>query len=389
MPGPRAGSRRCGRRVGWLVIAIAGAGPSALWYLTRATGAVTLVLLTASVALGIANVGRLQSARWPRFVVEGLHRNVSLLAIAVLFVHIVTTVLDPFATIHAIDTVVPFISAYRPFWLGLGAFASDLLIAIALTSMMRRRLGHRAWRATHWFAYLCWPIAVLHAVGTGSDIKQLWMEALLAGCVIALIVAVWARVGFGWPARRGLRGSAIAASIALPAAFALWLPTGPLGSNWARRAGTPTARIASAASAGGAAVAHPSSPTPAAGSPTSAFSTGVSGTVSQRQTTNGLVEVDISLAVADAALPELRLQIVGNAAAGGGVGMTGSAVSLGPASNPTLYQGSITELSGTVIRARVSAARGRPLRLELALQINPSTGAATGRIRVVPDRQER
>ncbi len=374
-------------------MAIATTGPSALWYLTRATGAVTLVLLTAGVVLGIANVGRLQSARWPRFVVEGLHRNVSLLAIAVLAVHIVTTVLDPFATIHAIDAVVPFISAYRPFWLGLGAFASDLLIAIALTSMLRRRLGHRTWRATHWFAYLCWPIALLHAVGTGSDIKQLWMQALLAGCVIALIVAVWARVGFGWPARRGLRGSAIAASIALPAALAVWLPSGPLGSNWARRAGTPAAvaRAASAARAGtpAAAAARPSSTAPGGTTPTSAFSVGVSGTVSQRQTTNGLVEIDIALAVVDAALPDLRLQIVGNAAAGGGVSMTGSAVSLGPASNPTLYQGPISELNGTTIRARVTATHGRPLRLELALQINPSTGAATGTLRVAPDREDR
>jgi len=185
---------------------LATAGPSALWYLTRATGAVTLVLLTASVALGVANVGRLQSARWPRFVVEGLHRNVSLLAIVVLAVHIVTTVLDPSASIHLLDAVIPFISTYRPFWLGLGAFASDLLLAIALTSMARRRLGHRAWRATHWFAYACWPIALLHAVGTGSDIKQLWMQALLAGCLVAVVVAIWARVGFGWPARRGLRG---------------------------------------------------------------------------------------------------------------------------------------------------------------------------------------
>ena len=372
-------------------MAIASAGPSALWYLTRATGAVTLVLLTASVGLGVANVGRLQSARWPRFVVDGLHRNVSLLAIAVLVVHIVTTVLDPFATIHAIDAVVPFISPYRPFWLGLGAFASDLLIAIALTSMMRRRLGHRAWRATHWFAYLCWPIAVLHAVGTGSDIKQLWMQALLAGCVIALIVAVWARVGFGWPARRGLRGSAIAASIALPAAFAVWLPSGPLGSDWARRAGTPTAVVqaTSATSPGSAAVAHSSSAATVSGTSTSAFSADVSGTLSQRQTTSGLVEVDISLAVANAALPELRLQIIGNAAGGGGVAMTASAVSLGPASNPTLYQGSITELNGTAIRARVAGTRGRPLRLDLALQINPSTGAATGTLRVGPDRRDR
>ena len=117
-------------------MALVATGPSALWYLTRATGSVTLMLLTASVALGVANVGRLQSTRWPRFVVEGLHRNVSMLAIAVLCVHIVTTVLDPFASIHLVDAVVPFVSTYRPFWLGLGAFASDLLIAIAITSVV-------------------------------------------------------------------------------------------------------------------------------------------------------------------------------------------------------------------------------------------------------------
>lgn len=372
------------------MIVLAAAGPSALWYLTRATGAVTLVLLTASVALGVANVGRLHSPRWPRFVVEGVHRNISLLAIAVLLVHIATTVLDPFASVHLIDAVVPFISVYRPFWLGLGAFAFDLLIAIALTSVVRRRLGHKAWRATHWFAYLCWPVAVLHAVGTGSDIKQLWMQALLAACVIALIVAVWARVGFGWPARRGLRGSAVAASIALPAALVIWLPSGPLAADWARRAGTPTVALQQTATTPPS--THSPSPTPSgnrAPAPVPAFSANVSGTTSQHQEANGLVAVDITLTVANAVLPALRLQIVGNAVAGGGVQMTSSAVSLGPAANPTLYQGAITELDGSDIRARVAAAGGSPLRVELALQINPSSGAASGTVLVGPDRRGR
>ena len=217
---------------------LATTGPSALWYLTRATGAVTLLLLTASVVLGVANVGRLQSRRWPRFVIEGVHRNVSLLAIAVLIVHIATSVLDPFAGIHLIDAVVPFVGSYRPFWLGLGAFASDLLLAIALTSLVRRRLGHGTWRAIHWLAYLCWPVAVLHTVGTGSDVKQVWLLALTAACVVAVIVAVWARVGFGWPARRGVRGTVVAASVVLPAALVLWLPSGPLGADWAKPGAT-------------------------------------------------------------------------------------------------------------------------------------------------------
>ena len=373
------------------MIVLATAVPSALWYLTRATGAVTLMLLTTSVAFGIANVGRLHSARWPRFVVEGVHRNVSLLAIAVLGVHIVTTVLDPFASIHLIDAVVPFVSAYRPFWLGLGAFASDLLIAIALTSVVRRRLGHTAWRATHWFAYLCWPVAVLHAVGTGSDIKQLWMQALLAACIITLILAVWARVGFGWPARRGLRGSAIVASIALPAALMSWLPDGPLASDWARRAGTPPL-VARQLTSPGRTVSQPGSSTLNAGqSPAriSPFSANVSGSVSEHPAANGVAKIDIALSVANAALPVLRVQIDGRALARGGVEMTASSVSLGSASSPALYQGSITELDGTNIRARVADQGGRPLRVELALQISPSTGATTGTLRVGLDRRDR
>ena len=364
-------------------MALASVGPSALWYLTRGTGAVTLVLLTASVALGIANVGRLRAAGWPRFVIEGVHRNASLLAIAVLAVHIVTSVLDPFASIHWIDALIPFTSVYRPIWLGLGAFASDLLIAIALTSIVRRRLGHRAWRATHWFAYLCWPVAVLHAVGTGSDIRQLWLQALLAVCVVAVVAAIWARAGFGWPAHRALRKSAIAASIGLPAAFLIWLPSGPLAANWSKSAGTPIAATAATSSITPTSPTTPSSPSPPTGAaPITAFSADVSGTVTEHQAATGLVEVDIALAAANAALPVLRLQIVGNAIAGGGVQMTSSAVSLGTTSNPAIYQGSITELEGTSIRARVASAARRSLRVDALLQINASTGAVTGTVRV-------
>ena len=99
------------------------------------------MLLTVSVALGVANVRRVSVAGAPRFVFDAVHRSVSLLALAFLAVHIVTSVLDPFAAIRLIDAVVPFVSAYRPVWLGLGAVASDLLIAVALTSVLRRRFG--------------------------------------------------------------------------------------------------------------------------------------------------------------------------------------------------------------------------------------------------------
>jgi predicted ferric reductase len=219
-------------------------GPSAYWYLTRSTGAVSLVLLTLSVALGVAGVSRFSSPRWPRFVLDSLHRNVSLLAIAFLLVHILTAVLDSFAPISLTDAIIPFGGSYRQFWLGLGAVAFDLLLAVALTSMVRRRLGYGAWRATHWLAYACWPIALLHGLGTGSDVKSTWLLALNIVCLGVVALAVGVRAITGWPAHARVRGAALGATAVFALFLVLWMPGGPLGHGWASRSGTPTSLLA-------------------------------------------------------------------------------------------------------------------------------------------------
>jgi predicted ferric reductase len=218
-------------------------GPSAYWYLTRSTGAVSLILLTLSVALGVAGPVRFSSPRWPRFVLDSLHRNVSLLAIVFLLVHILTAVLDSFAPISLTDAIVPFGGSYRPFWLGLGAVAFDLLLAVALTSMVRRRLGYGVWRATHWLAYACWPIALLHGLGTGSDVKSTWLLALNIACLGVIALAVGVRAITGWPAHARLRGAALGATAVFTLFLVLWMPGGPLGHGWTSRSGTPTSLL--------------------------------------------------------------------------------------------------------------------------------------------------
>src|SRR5437588_2346460 len=173
----------------------AALGPSAYWYLARATGVVSLVLLTASVVLGVLGPLRFTvPGRWPRFAIDTLHRDVSLLVVAVLVIHIVTSVLDGFAPINLLDAVLPFRSTYRPLWMGLGASSFDFLLALVLTSLVRRRLGYRAWRAIHWLAYASWPVAVAHGLGTGTDTKAAWMLLITAACLAAVGVAVWLRI---------------------------------------------------------------------------------------------------------------------------------------------------------------------------------------------------
>jgi len=222
---------------------IAAAGPSAYWYLTRSSGAVALVLLTLALVLGVVDVRRWSTERWPRFVVDSLHRNVSLLALAFLGLHIITAVLDSFAPISLIDAVIPFTGSYRPLWLGLGALSFDLMLSVIITSLLRRQMGHASWRAVHWLAYASWPIALLHGLGTGSDVKSTWMLAISIGCLLAAIVAVLVRIAAGWPDRLARRGAALGGAGIFTLGLILWLPSGPLGKEWARRAGTPSALL--------------------------------------------------------------------------------------------------------------------------------------------------
>jgi sulfoxide reductase heme-binding subunit YedZ len=189
-------------------------GGPGLWYATRATGLVTLLLLTAVVVLGVLTAGRFAGTAWPRFLTIGLHRNISLLAVAFLVLHVGTTVVDTYTSIGLTDAVVPFLSAYKTFWLGLGAIACDLFLALIITSLLRQRLGHRAWRAVHWCSYLCWPVALVHGAGIGTDSTRTWVFYLTIACVGTVAAALAARVMSYWPERRVLRVAVVMAAAA-------------------------------------------------------------------------------------------------------------------------------------------------------------------------------
>jgi methionine sulfoxide reductase heme-binding subunit len=219
---------------------------SVYWYLTRSTGVVALLLLTGAVTLGVVDVRRWSSPRWPRFVVDSLHRNVSLLAMAFLALHILTSVLDSFAPISLLDALVPFAGSYRPFWLGLGAVSLDLLLAVTITSLLRQRMGYSTWRAIHWLTYASWPLALLHGFGTGSDVKAMWLLGLSVACLLVVLGAVLVRVISGWPENRRTRGAALGGAGAFSLFVLLWLPGGPLGSEWPRRSGTPSSLLGAA-----------------------------------------------------------------------------------------------------------------------------------------------
>ncbi len=165
-----------------------------LWYATRGAGAVSLVLLTGVVLLGILSAMRWQTASWPRFLTTGFHRNLALATLIFLAVHVVTAVVDPFTALGWKAATIPFSSPYRRLWLGLGVVAVYLLLAIVVTSLLRPLFGHRAWRMVHWLSYAMWPIAVIHGIGTGTDPRFAWMLAIEAACIGSVVAALAWRV---------------------------------------------------------------------------------------------------------------------------------------------------------------------------------------------------
>ena len=347
------------------VLAAAGSGRT-LWYLTRGTGIVALLLLTAVVVLGVSGTSRWSTERLPRFVVAGLHRNLSLLSIVFLALHVLTTIGDGFAPIGLKDAVIPFASPYRPVWLGLGTVAFDLLLALTVTSMLRGRLGLRTWRAVHWLAYAAWPIALVHALGTGSDARVGWMALLAAVCTGAVAVAVLWRVAAGGAVWTAGRAFGAGGAVLVPLALFIWYLGGPGSPGWATRSGTPATLLGTGA---GAAAAVPAPP----------FAGALRGTIVQsRPDASGQVTVSID-AVAGA--ERIRVWMRGAPLEGGGIHVYDSRVLFGTAEVPGLYVGTLDSLAGTRLDAVLRSGSGAALDLALTLGIDRARGTVSGSFR--------
>jgi hypothetical protein len=216
-----------------------------MWYASRATGVVALLLLTAVALLGLLVSRQGPRARYaapvgaggysagpaggklpglPRFALTGLHRNLSLLAVAFIGVHVLTAVADGYVSIPLTSAVIPFASGYERFWLGIGAVSFDLFLVIIITSLLRRHLSRRAWYAVHLMSYASWPIAFAHSLGSSRDLQGGWMLALALACAGALAI------GITWRVRAAARD--------LPRAERVHALLAELHSHRPRRAGT-------------------------------------------------------------------------------------------------------------------------------------------------------
>lgn len=350
------------------------AGPSPLWYATRATGVVALVLLTATVALGVAGTARFATPRWPRILTAGLHRDLSLLAVAFVAAHVLTTILDGYAPIGWLSVIVPFTSTYRGFWLSLGTIAFDLLLAVVITSLLRVRLGYPAWRAVHWLGYASWPVAMWHGLGTGTDSKLPWLLLIDAICITAVAAAVFWRLSLaGRPF--GVAGRLLLCT-AVPVATVVFVAVGPLRPGWARRAGTPPSLLAGSV----APAAAPNVPVPTA----PAALTGGSFTGHAARTDGpdaGEVTITATCLTATRPVESLVVTLQGKPDRSGVV-LSDGTVSVGTAHAAPSYRGPVVGLDGQQLAAALEGPGGAQVRVTITLAVTGST--ATGQLIIEP-----
>ena len=144
------------------------------WYAARAAGLTAYLLLSGVVLLGLTMAAKKPLARWPRFSLEDVHRFGGLLVGSFVTIHVVTVAVDSWLPFSLPSLVVPFISRYRPIWVGLGISAAELLVALAVTNHYRRRLPYTFWRRAHYLNFAVWSAATIHGLGSGTDRSAPW-----------------------------------------------------------------------------------------------------------------------------------------------------------------------------------------------------------------------
>jgi methionine sulfoxide reductase heme-binding subunit len=165
------------------------------WYAARAAGITAYLLLSGVVLLGLTMAAKKTFSLWPRFTVEDVHRFGGLLVGTFVAIHVVTVAIDAWLPFSAQSLVVPFISRYRPIWVGLGIASAELLLALAVTNHYRRRLPYTFWRRAHYLNFAVWGAATAHGLGSGTDRSAPWALGVFATATSAVSATLVWRAG--------------------------------------------------------------------------------------------------------------------------------------------------------------------------------------------------
>ncbi len=163
------------------------------WYVTRSAGIIAYLLLWFSTAWGLAVPSKLLDPLLDRQFTFDFHQFTSLLSIGFLLLHILVLTIDRYLPYSTWQILVPFLSPYRPLWVGIGVIAFYLILLVTVTFYLRSRISMRAFRAIHLLSFLAYLGATLHGLyaGTDSALPAMQLVYLSTGLVIVFLTAYW------------------------------------------------------------------------------------------------------------------------------------------------------------------------------------------------------
>jgi DMSO/TMAO reductase YedYZ heme-binding membrane subunit len=320
---------------------------------------------------------RWQTPKWPRLVTNELHGYLSLLALVFIVVHVLAVLVDPFTRFGLAEVLVPFVSHYRPVWMGLGIVALYLLLAVWLSSRLRTRIGYETWRSIHVLAYGVYAAATVHGLGTGSDTRSVWAPVVYASSVV--VVGGLAARRLLVPAARGQRRRPVLAAVGggVVLLTAAWAVGGPLAAHWGARAGGTSGNRAAISAQGGRRL--PAKVTRMRlGAVRTPFRARFDGTLAaQPVDAAGRVTLRIDGALRGGTHDHLEIDLQGVPLEDGGVAMERSRVRMG--AQTALYHGEIVGLRGSQLVASLHSSR-QDVRLAVDLDLSRADGIVTGTV---------
>ena len=163
------------------------------WYVTRSAGIIAYLLLWFSMVLGLAVTSKYMDILLDRMFTYDFHQFISLLSIAFLLVHVLVLLVDRYLPYSILQILVPFLSPYRPFWVGVGVITFYVTLLVTITFYLRKRIGMRSFRVIHYLSLLAYLGALLHGYFSGTDTALPAMKILYAitGLVVLFFTIYW------------------------------------------------------------------------------------------------------------------------------------------------------------------------------------------------------
>ena len=331
-----------------------------LWYISRATGVIALVLLGIVLTLGILTASKSTPLGVGKFIGPDLHRRLSISTLVFLVAHIVSAILDPFVSVGLGATLIPFEAKYRPLWVGLGTVSFDLLLIIVATSVVRHKFNHGIWKKIHYLSWVVVSLVLFHALGTGSDTHIKLVEGIYVLFVLVLGGAGLYRAYSEYGLAKSQRVIAGASLVLLPIVLLGWTVNGPLKAGWAKSSAKgysifPTTTSAVAAGlTSGSSNSNQVASVPAIELPITNGS--ISGTMTQTQTSSGVVVLVLRGSVANS-VDYVEVQLNG-VVQEGALSLESSTAFLGTKSSPNIYTGTVTQANGSSLALSLNGPKG-------------------------------